>query len=145
MNTDIAKLLIKKEIKPSYQRIKILDYLVSNPNHPTVEQIYHDLVGEIPTLSKTTDYNSINLFIEAGIVQPINIEDHETRYDYNVSGLGHFKCIECGGIHDFQLESDAFATSHLNNYLIKEKNVYCKGICPICLENKNEKLKEVEQ
>lgn len=144
MNTDIAKLLLKNEIKPSYQRIKILDYLACNLNHPTVEQIYHDLVGEIPTLSKTTVYNSINLFIEAGIVQPINIEDHEVRYDYNVTGHGHFKCIECGGIYDFPLESDAFATSHLKNFLVREKNVYCKGICPVCLENKNKSIKEVE-
>ncbi|HNX29324.1 MAG TPA: Fur family transcriptional regulator [Syntrophomonadaceae bacterium] len=137
LNHDITEMLVKKNIKPSYQRIKILEYLAFNRNHPTVEQIFHELVEEIPTLSKTTVYNSINLFIDAGIVIPINIEDHEIRYDYETAIHGHFKCIMCSSIYDFPIEKDVFATDYLKNYAIKDKNVYCKGICPACLENKN--------
>ena len=61
---NIGEYLKAHEIKPSYQRIKIFQYLVENKNHPTVDMIYKALCTEIPTLSKTTVYNTLNLFIE---------------------------------------------------------------------------------
>ncbi len=137
LSVDVAEQLIKKNIKPSYQRLKILSYLANNKNHPTVDQIFNELVEEIPTLSKTTVYNSINLFIQAGLVIPVNIEDHETRYDSTTANHGHFKCIMCGNIYDFPVENDVCATEALNGFEIHEKNVCCKGFCPQCLENKN--------
>lgn len=132
---DVTEELIKNNIKPSYQRLKILSYLAFKRNHPTVEQIFNELVDDIPTLSKTTVYNSLNLFIQAGLVKPLNIEDHETRYDYDTSDHGHFKCIECGTIKDFSLKIDIDNDS-MSGCEILEKNVYCKGYCARCLENK---------
>ena len=50
-------------IKPSLQRIAIMEYLIENRIHPTVEDIYEALYIKVPTLSKTTVYNTIKLFI----------------------------------------------------------------------------------
>ena len=61
---DIGNYLKKHDIKPSYQRMKIFQYLLDNHNHPTVDTIYKALCTEIPTLSKTTVYNTLNLFIQ---------------------------------------------------------------------------------
>lgn len=41
--------LTKKGIKPSQHRIKILEYLTTKRNHPTVDKIFNDLIREIPT------------------------------------------------------------------------------------------------
>ncbi len=38
-----------RNIRPSYQRIKILEYLISNQHHQNAEQIFNVLHGEIPT------------------------------------------------------------------------------------------------
>ena len=54
---EIAQYLNDHSIKPSYQRVRILKYLVEKRNHPTVEMIHKELVSDIPTLSKTTVYN----------------------------------------------------------------------------------------
>ena len=51
---NVGEYLKSHDIKPSYQRIKIFEYLVEHKNHPTVDMIYKALVDEIPTLSKTT-------------------------------------------------------------------------------------------
>ena len=61
---DIGNYLKEHNIKPSYQRMKIFQYLLDNHNHPTVDTIYKALCTEIPTLSKTTVYNTLNLFIQ---------------------------------------------------------------------------------
>lgn len=58
-----------KNIGLSYQRLKVLEYLIQNRCHPTVEQIYFDLCKEIPTLSKTTIYNTLRVLEEAGLVK----------------------------------------------------------------------------
>ena len=61
-----AQSLQEKNIRPSLLRIKILEYLISVKTHPTVDEIYDKLLPEIPTLSKTTVYNTLKLLVEAG-------------------------------------------------------------------------------
>ena len=61
-NIDIF--LREKGINPSYQRKRIYEYLHQNPIHPTVNDIYWALIHDIPTLSKATVYNTMNLFSE---------------------------------------------------------------------------------
>lgn len=141
----IAEQLSNKNIKPSLQRIKILEYLQAHHNHPTADQIYLELRGEIPTLSKATIYNTLNLFLEAKLVRLINIEDNEMRYDALLYNHGHFKCIHCGRIYDFQLNTDVLEERELEHFQIMDKNVYYKGMCPDCLDNTNKTKKEVSQ
>jgi Fe2+ or Zn2+ uptake regulation protein len=128
--------LLKKEIRPSFQRIKVLEYLITQLCHPTVDQIFNDLVKEVPTLSKATIYNTLNLLIKAKLARVVTIEDNETRYDIKMSNHGHFKCELCGTIFDFKVNIDNFMTEELGEFKINEKNVYFKGICPICLKYK---------
>ena len=131
---NFATTLTEKDMKPSYQRIKILQYLISKRNHPTVDKIFNDLIKEIPTLSKATVYNTLDLFKKKNLARVVTIEDNETRFDAKVVNHGHFKCESCGSIYDFEINIDSFSTDLLEHFKINEKNVYFKGICPGCLE-----------
>ncbi len=133
----LSRKLEENQIRPSFQRIKILEYLLKNPCHPTVDQIYKELQPEIPTLSKTTVYNTLNLYLEAGLVRLLNIEENETRYDIITEIHGHFKCSSCGFIANFDLNIDKIETSELAGYQIHDRSVYFKGVCPKCLTNIN--------
>jgi len=137
MYENIAEELLKRKIKPSHYRMKVLEYLDANRNHPTVEQIFASLQKELPTLSKATIYNTLNLFVENKLVRIITIEENETRYDLIIENHGHFKCESCGKIYDFGIDIDSFISEDLNNFKINDKNVYFKGICPECLLNIN--------
>lgn len=132
INRNIGEYLLEHNIKPSYARIRVMEYMVEKKNHPTVDQIYSELVKEIPTLSRTTVYNTLNLFLQSNIARLVTIEDNETRYDADTSDHGHFKCSECGEIYDFNLKSGGIQEEGLNEFMIKEKNFYYKGICPLC-------------
>lgn len=134
---NIGEYLLKNNIKPSFQRIKVLEYLLKERNHPTVDEIYSKIVKEIPTLSKTTVYNTLNLFLEADLVRGVYIEDNEIRYDHMLKNHGHFKCNSCGEVHDFSIDIDSFQSNDLKNYNVVEKNVYFKGVCSKCIENKS--------
>ena len=131
---NFATTLTEKDMKPSYQRIKILQYLISKRNHPTVDKIFNDLIKEIPTLSKATVYNTLDLFKKKNLARVVTIEDNETRFDAKIVNHGHFKCESCGSIYDFEINIDSFSTDLPEHFKINEKNVYFKGICPGCLE-----------
>jgi len=120
------------DIRPSFQRIKILEYLLKYRNHPTVYTIYRELVNEIPTLSKTTVYNTLKLFVEKNVNIIINIEGNEVRYDANISKHGHFKCEKCGKIYDFTVDLESINLKEIKKIKIHEYHFYLKGICDKC-------------
>lgn len=130
----IGESLLRRGIKPSYPRIKVLECLMVRENHPTVDQIYAELVREIPTLSKTTVYNTLNLLIQTDLAKLVTIEVNETRYDANTENHGHFKCKTCGTIYDFPIDVEELAADALKRFRVHEKDVYFKGVCPDCLE-----------
>ena len=135
---EALKIEIKqKGINLSHQRLKVLEYLYQNQCHPTVEEIFTGLHKEMPTLSKTTVYNTLRILVGAGLVRIINIEDNETRYDIIVENHGHFKCESCGTIYNFRIDVDLLISEDLNSFKIDDKNVYFKGVCPRCLSNEN--------
>jgi Fur family transcriptional regulator, peroxide stress response regulator len=131
---DLLKRLKVKNIRLSHQRLKVLEYLTLNQCHPTVDQIYNSLHIEVPTLSKTTVYNTLNSLTEAGLVRVITIEDNETRYDIRTDNHGHFKCESCKNIYDFDINIDTLIINDLKDFEVNDKNVYFKGMCPKCIQ-----------
>ena len=136
----LTKNLSQKGIRPSYQRVRVLEYLYRKEGgHPTVEEIFNYLVNEIPALSKTTVYNTLHTLTGVGLVRIINIDHDEARYDITLHNHGHFQCVACGSITNFPIDIDRIRIDELNHFEIHEKNVYFGGLCPNCLNSPSEK------
>ncbi|MBN2038739.1 MAG: transcriptional repressor [Spirochaetes bacterium] len=131
-NSDIKNILTEKGIKPSLHRMKVLEYLISNRNHPTVDSIYKDISSEIPTLSKTTVYNTLKTFLEYKVVQAVTIEDNEVRYDVETESHAHFKCTKCGKLYDIELDAKVLNLKSVSGHAVRESHLYFKGICKSC-------------
>ena len=130
---DIDDYLRKTGIKPSYQRKAIFEYLMKSNYHSTVNDIYMALSGDISTLSKTTIYNTLNLFVDHNIVEVINIDPTEARYDVvREVPHGHFKCEECGKIYDIFLDFNTLPVKALNNFTIRTQQINLTGVCEKC-------------
>jgi len=134
----LTKQLKKHNIRLSHRRLKVIECLCYSLNHPTVDQIYVNLHKEVPTLSKTTIYNTLHTLARLGLVKPISIEDNKTRYDIITDDHGHFKCQKCGQIFNFNAELKPLTKGELSGFKITERNLYFKGICQKCLLNKND-------
>lgn len=125
-----AEILREHDIKPSVIRVMIYDYICTHRTHATADEIYNALIGSVPTLSKTTVYNTVNLLSERGILKTLTIDGVQTRYDGDTSTHGHFLCEKCGKVYDFQLgEVEA---SELDGFDTSTKEVYYGGICRQC-------------
>lgn len=131
---NVGDFLKNNGIKPSYQRIKIYEFLMTNKDHPTVESIYNALNGQIPTLSKTTVYNTLKIFIDRGIAMAITIDDNEVRYDAYMDMHGHFKCERCQNVYDFKVNFEGFLGDELNEFEVLEQQLFFYGICKQCKE-----------
>lgn len=128
--------LMRYSIRPSVQRTAIMEYLMNHKTHPTVEEIYLALNPSIPTLSKTTVYNTLNLFSEKGAVQVLTIDDKNARYDADVSRHGHFYCRSCGKVHDvFNMKPEAYVIPYNEDFLVDAIEVSFYGTCKACKGN----------
>lgn len=128
-------LLLNHGIKPSVQRMAIMNYLMEYRIHPTVDDIYSALSFSMPTLSRTTVYNTLRLFAEGGAVQVLTIDEKNTCYDIDISEHAHFLCKKCGKIYDLPLTGERIEVTGLgqDGHTITEKHYYYKGICKYCL------------
>lgn len=138
----LKNVLKTKGLKPTYQRIKILEYLDKHENsHPTVEMIYEALSKKMPTISMTTIYNNLNAFIKRGLVSTIMITGTEVRYDFITSPHHHFFCKKCGKIIDIDIKCPIGDKKKIYGHRIDEFHRYIKGICKDCLESEKNKPK----
>jgi Fur family peroxide stress response transcriptional regulator len=128
--------LLERGIKPTYQRLKILDFMSQNiRNHPTVEMIHEELAKEIPTISMTTVYNNLSTFIQKGLVCGVTITGTKARYDSNTEPHHHFLCKRCGRIIDIDVPCSIAAKKGklVDGHKIEEIHGYFKGTCKSCL------------
>lgn len=127
--------LLKYNIKPSMQRIAIMDYLVAHCTHPSADEVYTSLSPSMPTLSKTTVYNTLRLFAENGAAQMLTIDDRNVNFDADTSLHGHFLCKKCGSIYDLSvpMEDKRVEGISLDGHEITDIHYYYKGICKKCL------------
>ena len=124
-------------IRPSVQRIAIMRYLLKNLTHPTADEVFDSLRKQIPTLSKTTVYNTLKLFVENGAAIYVGIDEKNARFDGIISPHAHFRCKRCGCIIDLPMNPDYFIPKDFNG-VVDETYFYLKGYCEKCrkkLEN----------
>jgi len=123
-------------IKPSVQRSAVMNFLLKNRIHPTIEEIYLALSPTMPTLSKTTVYNTLDLFVERGAVHALAIDEKNARYDVDISAHGHFMCRSCGAVHDvFNLKPSMFHMPEIPNFKIDAVEISYFGTCEKCRGN----------
>lgn len=131
--------LSRYNIKPSPQRMAIMTYLLEHKTHPTIEEIYKSLSLDMPTLSKTTIYNTLKLFVENGAASMLTINEKTTCYDYDTSPHAHFICKKCNKVTDlfYGVENMIPSRQEIEGNIIVDMQVYYRGICKDCLkENK---------
>lgn len=132
----LLKRLTDAGIRPSMQRLEILEYISSCKTHPTADEIYSFIHQNNPTLSRTTVFSTVKLLAEKGLVNDINISPDSTRYDSAQSTPhAHFICRDCRKIIDLPFDMSVLTVPA--DFLCDNVNVYFKGVCPDCSKKKD--------
>jgi Fur family peroxide stress response transcriptional regulator len=130
---NISKSLQDKGVSPSIQRIKILQFILENEHHSSVDSIYQNLIFEIPTLSKTTVYNTLSLFVDKKLINTINISNGEILYEQSQKPHAHFHCEICNQVKDIDIDSSLFELKEIEKHKVEKVNIHLKGTCESCL------------
>jgi len=127
---EVHEHLKKHGIRPLPHKVAIMKYLLEHYNHPTIENIYSDLLPSMPTLSKTTVYNTLKAFCEKKVVCALSIDEKNQRYDAYTHVHAHFRCKKCGAIYDVPLEeSDVPPCRGPAELMLEETQIYFLGTC----------------
>ncbi len=133
-NINAYEYLQEHQIKPSHQRLAVMDYLLKNRTHPTVDEIHGALAPTMPTLSKTTVYNTLKVLVDQGAARMLTISERFTNFDADTSTHGHFLCTCCGKVSDICIDEKKLKRSHClpEGYTPITADLYFRGICPEC-------------
>lgn len=128
--------LSKHGIRPSAQRIAIMDYLLTHKTHPTVEEIFLALSPSMPTLSKTTLYNTLKLFYDKNVALMLTLDERNVRFDGDIRPHAHFQCQVCGRVYDIMEdelpELKGVCKQKLGNLTIETVELSYRGTCGEC-------------
>ncbi len=127
--------LIDAGIRPSVQRLAIFEYVRQSCQHPTAEVVYEALCDELGSLSLTTVYNTLKLFVDAGLISMLTIDDTFRCFDGNRNYHAHFRCNHCGCIVDMEMKKDFISlVEGVEGYEVTDAPLYLKGLCPDCIK-----------
>ena len=87
----------------SYQREVIKDVICSTKSHPTAAWIYSQAKKRVSNISLGTVYRNLKTLVEIGSIRVIH-DTNQVRYDVNIDGHHHLKCVECGILIDIDIQ-----------------------------------------
>lgn len=122
----------------SQQRNCILNIVVSNPIHPTAEQVYDIARKTYPKISLGTVYRNLNQLSEHGILKKICSSYGSVRFDGRTDAHFHMNCTSCGRVFDVELCELLSLNEKIKNscgFEVTEYEISIQGICAECQKN----------
>lgn len=130
------RILNNKSLRITKYRLAIIEEIMKG-EHPSANEIYAAVLEKWPGVSRTTIYNTVHRLVEEDVIEEINVDNVETRYDLFTHHHGHFFCKKCKQITDFPLNQKIGKVSELGGFEITSYQVYLQGVCKDCLEEMN--------
>jgi Fur family iron response transcriptional regulator len=96
-------------LKPTDQRVRVAEILMSHPTHMTAEQILATLREGGDKVSKATVYNTLKVLAERGLVRQIHLDPERSVYDSTRASHHHFHDLETGELRDIDPADIAFS------------------------------------
>ena len=124
----------------SKQRALILETVISNPIHPTANQVYEQLHNENPNISLGTVYRNLNLLSEVGELKKIKVPNGSDRFDGRVERHCHIICNRCGKVADADIdgvEELERQTEEKTGYSVNKLEIVFDGVCGECKKGSN--------
>lgn len=85
------------------QRQLILDAVMASTAHPTADELFQQIRGQLPTISLATVYRNLNLLAADGVIRKIEMPGMPDRFDCTLETHDHLWCESCGRVFDFTL------------------------------------------
>ncbi|TFH32821.1 MAG: transcriptional repressor [Myxococcales bacterium] len=123
-----AALLQQHGIKPSAQRVAIASYVLHTDEHPSAGEVWARVQRSFPMVSRATVYNTLNLFVEKGLLRHLVLTEGRLVFDPNVDKHHHFIDEETGRIYDLPWKTlDVARVDEIKGFEIHDYQVLLRG------------------
>jgi len=128
MTNEVTERLIEQGIKPSAQRVAVAQYVLSTDAHPSADMVWQAVQQNFPMISRATVYNTLNLFVNKGLLREYIITEGRVVFDPNTEAHHHFIDETTGHIHDVPWSKVKVSNvENLNEYEIHDYQVVMRG------------------
>lgn len=125
---DLHETLRDHGIQPSSQRVAIAEYVLSTDEHPGADEVWARVKKALPVVSRATVYNTLNLFVEKGLLKQLVLAEGRVVFDPKTDRHHHFIDEVTGAIHDVPWDAVKVASApQLPGYEITEYQVVLRG------------------
>jgi Fur family iron response transcriptional regulator len=125
---DLLKVLLDHGVQPSAQRLAVARYVLSTSEHPSADQVWQKVKARLPMLSRATVYNTLNLFVEKGLLRELVLAEGNVVFDPKLDRHHHFIDDDTGAIVDVPWEAVRVAKVHaLPELDVREYSVVMRG------------------
>jgi Fur family transcriptional regulator, iron response regulator len=122
MKDDLIKILNDYGIQPSAQRVAVAEYVLETKEHPSADQVFAQVSANFPMISRATIYNTLNLFVEKGLLRELHLSPGKVVFDPQLEKHHHFIDDETGAITD--VDWDQLTVGNLESLKTYEVNDY---------------------
>jgi Fe2+ or Zn2+ uptake regulation protein len=130
MTTSAVTLLEEAGIQPSAQRVAVADYVLATEDHPSADQVWARVKERFPMLSRATVYNTLNLFVEKGLLRELVLAEGKVVFDPKLAPHHHFIDDETQNIVDIPWDALQVANiDALRGFDVREYQVVLRGRC----------------
>ena len=128
MTPSIADELRAHGIQPSAQRLAVADYVLRTQDHPSADEVLARVRGRVPMISRATVYNTLNLFVEKGLLRQFVLAEGRLVFDPHLAPHHHFVDEGTGTIHDVPWEAlEVRKVEKLQGLDVSEYQVVLRG------------------
>lgn len=125
---DTATTLRACGIQPSAQRIAVGDYILSTNEHPSADLVWKRVREHFPWISRATVYNTLNLFVDKGLLQRLHLSEDSIVFDPITETHHHFIDEKSGAIHDVSWDRVQVCNIEaLREFDVREYQVVLRG------------------
>ena len=128
MNLELADRLKSAGVQPSAQRLAVAEYVLETEDHPSADQVLARVQARVPMLSRATVYNTLNLFVEKGLLRQLVLAEGRVVFDPRLEAHHHFIDDESGAIEDVPWSAISVGdVGALKGYDVREYMVVMHG------------------
>jgi Fur family transcriptional regulator, peroxide stress response regulator len=117
------------------QRAAVYRYLLNTDAHPTADDLFTSVRGEIPDISLATVYKSLEALVGCGLAIKLTYGDGSARYDARTDPHPHARCLTCGAVLDVPGRLDVAALAGLgpvDGFSVEGYRLELVGHCGEC-------------
>jgi Fe2+ or Zn2+ uptake regulation protein len=126
--SDIIQVLRRHGIQATPQRIAVAEYVLAVRTHPSADEVWEQVRRRCPTLSRASVYNTLNLFVDKGLLKTQVLKEGTVVFDPRVDAHHHFIDVDTGKIYDVPWQAlKVSGAKALRGFDVREYQVILRG------------------